>query len=117
GKTSGLRRGAAEGAGKRRSDVRCDDNLLRRFFRLHFFAAARSDPGRWIQHSAMLDYVLDLRTVESLELEQRFGDDIKLVMIDGENFLCGLLSFVEEFAHFAIDFLGGSFAVIARARN
>src|SRR6184192_1141622 len=75
GKRSGLRGRAAEGTGERRSDVGGDDDLLGRFLRLHFFAAARSDPRRWIQHPAVLDDFLDLRTVESLELEQRFGDD------------------------------------------
>ena len=116
GKRSGLRGRAAEGAGERRSDVGGDDDLLGRFLRLHFFAAARSDPGRWIQHPAVLDDFLDLRTVESLELEQRFGDDIEFVTIGGENLLRPLVSFVEEFAHFAIDFLGGGFAV-SRARE
>ena len=60
GKEERLRGGAAEGAGKRRSDVGGDDDLFRRFFRLHFFAAARSDSGRWIQHPTVLDDFLDL---------------------------------------------------------
>jgi len=60
GKESGLRGGAAEGAGKRRSDVGGDDDLFGRFFRFHLFAAARSDPRRWVEHAAMLDDFLDL---------------------------------------------------------
>jgi hypothetical protein len=55
-----LSRRAAEGAGKRRSDVGGDDDLFGRFLRLHLFAAARSDPGRRIQHSAVLDDFPDL---------------------------------------------------------
>src|SRR5205823_8984132 len=101
GKRSALRGRAAEGAGERRSDVGGDDDLLGRLLRFHLFAAARSDPGRRIQHAAVLDDVLDLRAVESLELKQRFGDNVQFVTIGAENFFRGLISFVEEFAHFA----------------
>src|SRR5437762_280864 len=112
-----LRGGAAEGAGERRSDVGGDDYLFGRFFRLHLFAAARGDPRWRVEHPTMLDDVFDLRTVEGLELKQRFGNDVQLVAIGGENLLRPLVRFIEERAHFAIDFLGGSFAVIARARD
>src|SRR4029077_7678200 len=109
--------GAAEGAVGRRSDVGGDHHLFGRFLRLHLFAAARSDPRWWVEHAAMLDDIFDLRAIESFELEQRFSDNIKLVAIGGENLLRPLIRFVEERAHFAIDFFGGSFAVIAGARD
>lgn len=55
-----LRRGAAEGAGEWWSDVRGDHHLFGWFLWLHLFAAARSDPGRRIQHPAVLDDFPDL---------------------------------------------------------
>src|SRR5436190_22276266 len=112
-----LRGGAAEGAGKRRSDVGGYDYLFGRFFRLHLFAAARGDPRWRVEHPTMLDDVFDLRTVEGLELKQRFGNDVQLVAIGGENLLRPLVRFIEERAHFAIDFLCGGFAVIACERH
>src|SRR5207237_5888412 len=112
-----LSRSAAEGTGKRRSDIGGDDDLFGRFLRLHLFAAARSDPGRRIRHATVLDDVLDLRAIKSLELKQRFGDNIKFVTIGGKNLLRPLVRFVEERAHFAIDLFGSGFAVIARARD
>jgi len=42
GKEERLRGGAAEGAGKRRSDVGGDDDLCGRLFRLRLFVVARA---------------------------------------------------------------------------
>ena len=42
---------------------------------------------------------------------------VELITIGGENLLRPLVGLVEELAHFAIDLLGGSFAVIAGTRD
>src|SRR5438874_11215710 len=89
-----LRGGAAEGAGKRGSDVGGDDDLFGRFFRLHLFAAARGDPRWRVEHATMLDDVFDLRAVEGLELKQRFGNDVQLVAFGCENLLLSLVRFL-----------------------
>src|SRR5436190_24369625 len=99
-----LRGGAAEGAGKRRSDVGSDDDLFGRFFRLHLFAAARGDPRWRVEHATMLDNVFDLRAVEGLELKQRFGNDVQLVAIGSEDLLRSLVRFIEECAHVGVGF-------------
>src|SRR6476659_9486771 len=111
-----LCRGAAEGAGERRGDVG-SDYLFGRFFWRGFFTGWPADAGWRIDQAAVLKDFFDLRAVQGLVLEQRFGDGFECVAIRNERVLGQLIGVVDEPAHFLVDLFGSRFAVIARTRN
>src|SRR6185503_1192625 len=81
-----LGRSAAEGAGKRWGDVGSHD-LLGRFFGCRFLTGWPANAGRRIDQAAVVDDLFDLRAVQGLVFEQRFGDGFEFVAITNKRVL------------------------------